>query len=291
MNIVVLGSSGQIGSAIKILIENKNKNKKKTIYYFLNRKKINYLNTNILNNFLKKKKIDVIINCCAFTNVNEATFKPNQALKVNFQFVKKLDNLCSLHKISLIHFSTDYVFNGKSKLPYPENFKTNPLNVYGKTKLLADNFLLKSKNKIIIIRTSWVFSYKSNSFVRKILNKSKIQKEIDVVCDQIGSPTYAKDIAQTVVKILDDKVFKKVNKPLLINFSNKNKTSWFGFARLILKIVKSKSLAIPVKTKIIENYTIRPKFSVLNTSKIRKFLNFNIRPWEKALKECLEKKV
>lgn len=287
MNIAVLGSSGQIGSAIKLLSKNKNK----FFFYFLHRKKINYFNTNILNNFLKKKKINVIINCCAFTNVNEATLKPNQALKVNFQFVKKLDNLCSLHKISLIHFSTDYVFNGKSKLPYSENFKTNPLNVYGKTKLLADNFLLKSKNKIVIIRTSWVFSYKSNSFVKKIIDKSKNQKEIDVVCDQIGCPTYAKDIAQTVVKILDDKVLKKVNKPLLINFSNKNKTSWFGFAKKILKIIKSKSLAIPVKTKKIKNYTIRPKFSVLNTSKIKKFLNFNIRSWQKALIECIEKKV
>ena len=289
MNIVVLGSSGQIGSAIKLLSNNKNKNK--NFFYFLHRKKINYFNLNTLNSFLKKKKINVIINCCAFTNVNEATFKPNQALKVNFQFVKKLDNLCSLHKISLIHFSTDYVFNGKSKLPYSENFKTNPLNVYGKTKLLADNFLLKSKNKIVIIRTSWVFSYKSNSFVKKIIDKSKIQKEIEVVCDQIGCPTYSKDIAQTVVKILDDKVLKKVNKPLLINFSNKNKTSWFGFAKKILKIIKSKSLAIPVKTKKIKNYTIRPKFSVLNTSKIKKFLNFNIRSWQKALIECIEKKV
>lgn len=289
MNIVVLGSSGQIGSAIKLVSKNKNKNK--NFFYFLHRKKINYFNTNILNNFLKKKKINVIINCCAFTNVNEATFKPNQALKVNFQFVKKLDNLCSLHKIILIHFSTDYVFNGKSKLPYSENFKTNPLNVYGKTKLFADNFLLKSKNKIVIIRTSWVFSYKSSSFVKKIIDKSKIQKEIEVVCDQIGCPTYSKDIALTVVKILDDKVLKKINKPLLFNFSNKNKTSWFGFARKILKIVESKSLVIPVKTKKIKNYTIRPKFSVLNTAKIEKFLNFNIRSWQKALIECIEKKV
>jgi len=289
MNIVVLGSSGQIGSAIKLLSNNKNKNK--NFFYFLHRKKINYFNLNTLNSFLKKKKINVIINCCAFTNVNEATFKPNQALKVNFQFVKKLDNLCSLHKISLIHFSTDYVFNGKSKLPYGENFKTNPLNVYGKTKLLADNFLLKSKNKIVIIRTSWVFSYKSNSFVKKIIDKSKIQKEIEVVCDQIGCPTYSKDIAQTVVKILDDKVLKKINKPLLFNFSNKNKTSWFEFARKILKIVDSKSLAIPVKTIKIKNHTIRPKFSVLNTSKIEKFLNFNIRSWQRALIECIEKKV
>lgn len=287
MNVAVLGSGGQIGCALKIL----SKKQKKIKFYFLQRKKINYLNMHVLNNFLYKKKIEIIINCFAFTNVNEATLKPRQAYSLNFNFVKKLSNLCNLYNINLIHFSTDYVFDGNSNVPYSESSKTNPLNVYGKSKLLADNFLLKNKNKIIILRTSWVFSYKKTSFVKKIINKTKIKREIDVVNDQIGCPTYANDIAKIVIKILKDKKFKMLTKPVLFNFSNKNRVSWFKFAKKIVEFTKNKSLVIPVKTKNIKNGTTRPKFSVLNTSKIQKFLNINIRSWEKALKECIKNQV
>lgn len=285
MKILVLGSDGQLGSAFKDLSKNYNN----INFIFLSQKKINYLNYYILRNFItKEKNVDLIINCCAFTNVNDATKQYKKALIVNYLFVIKLSKICKYYKIDLVHYSTDYVFDGKNKIPYKENSKTNPLNVYGLTKLKADNFLLKQKFKALIIRTSWVFSYSPRSFVGKIIKISKINKCINVVDDQVGCPTYAADLASTTIKIILHKKFISLKKTLLVNFCNKGSVSWYDFAKKILNIKKINCSVMSIQSNTLKNSTIRPNYSVLETSKIEKYFKIRIRTTKVAIKECLQ---
>ena len=287
MKILVLGGGGQLGSAFKNLSKNYNN----ISFIFLSQKKINYLNYYILKKFIRKEKdINLIINCCAFTDVNDATRQFKKAFIINYLFVIKLSKICKYYKIDLVHYSTDYVFDGKKKLPYSENSKTNPLNVYGITKLKADNFLLKQKFKALIIRTSWVFSYSPRSFVGKIIKISKLKKSINVVNDQIGCPTYAPDLALTTIKIILHKKFISLKKTLLVNFCNRGSMSWYGFAKKILNIKKINCSVVRIKSDEQKNDTIRPNYSVLSTTKIEKYFKIKIRSAKLVIKECLQKK-
>lgn len=282
MKLLVLGSNGQVGRSFRYLTK-ANKN-----IFFLQKSKINYHNFYVLSQYIKNKKIDLIINCAAFTDVNLANIQISVANNYNYYFVKKINKICKNYNISLIHLSTDYVFDGKKKVPYKENSKTKPLNEYGKSKLKADKFLMQQNYRVIIIRTSWVFSYTKNNIVKKIINIAKNNDKIKVVNNQFGSPTYSYDLAKAILKLIQHKKFSLIKKPIIFNFSNKGVASWFSFAKLILKMKKINCRIVPISLDSYPNIAIRPVYSVLNVNKITKHFNFRIRSWRKALVECIQ---
>ena len=189
------GANGQLGSTLKDVSINYNHN-----YFFREKNELDITNFFVLENFLKKNNINTLINCAAYTNVNESETNKDLSNNVNHYAVENIAKLCFKFGIQLIHISTDYVFDGLKKYPYNETDKTNPINYYGKTKLDAERKILSyDLNKSVIIRTSWLYSKLDNNFVNKILNKLNNKKEIFVVDEEIGSPTNAIDLAETII--------------------------------------------------------------------------------------------
>tara|TARA_Y100001954_G_C15805599_1_gene602463 strand:- start:373 stop:1254 length:882 start_codon:yes stop_codon:yes gene_type:complete len=279
-NILITGSKGQLGSSLRKISKNYNHN-----FIFTDKIILDITNSEMTEQFFKKNKIDAVVNCAAFTNVENAEFMQNQANTINNKAVSYLANICSEHNIQLIHISTDYVFDGNQNISYRENDIANPLNYYGKTKLNGENEILKCNLKnSAIIRTSWLYSESENNFVSKILNKINSGSEVCVVSDEIGSPTNSMDLAKTILDIIP-----KINNDQteIYNFSNIGFCSRFEFATEIKNIMKSKVKVIPYIRK--ETGVIRPKFSPLDTSKILKSFKININTWESSLENHLLK--
>lgn len=284
-NILVLGSDSQIAREI-FNVSNKKQYLK---FFFCNKNKIDIRKTKEIERVIKKKNINILINCAAFTNVDLAEKYKNKCLSINFHSTKRLAKLCKEKNIILIHFSSDYVFDGKIKNFYNEKSKTNPLNYYGYSKLMADKAILNIKPRGIIIRTSWVYSEYGKNFVKTILHLIKTKNDIRVVNDQFGSPTYAKDIAKILLKIICSKKFKTItNKISIFNLSGNIKVSWYKFAELIIKYSKNHNIIRPIPTSEYEYKTLRPYNSSLECTKIEKLFPIKIPKWQNSLKKCIE---
>ena len=281
-NILVTGSMGQLGSEIKELSSNYNYN-----FFFTTRDDIDITSKDSIKEFCQTNSINVIINCAAYTAVDKAQSDIENADLVNRKAVKKLSIVAKELDIKLIHISTDYVFDGKNFKPYVEEFQTNPQSVYGKTKLDGENELLDiNPLNSIIIRTSWVYSYYGNNFVKTMLRLGKEKEELGVIFDQIGTPTYAKDLAITILDIIPQIENSKVE---IYNYSNEGVLSWYDFAKEIMKMAK-----LNCKVKAIETYQYptpakRPHFSLLNKSKIKSKFNLKIPYWKDGLDDCLKR--
>ncbi len=281
LKILVSGSNSQIAKEIKV-ISKKFSNLK---FFFLTKSKLDICDSKKIKKIILSYKIDIFINCAAYTNVDEAENNKNQCKKINFFAVKKLASLCKNMNLILIHFSTDYVFNGNSKNMYNENSKTNPINYYGYTKLKADEAILKIGPLGMIIRTSWVFSSFGKNFVKTIYNFNILQKEITVVSDQYGTPTFAKDIAINLCKIISSKNFPKKIHPIKIyNFSSGVKTSWYEFAK---EIYNNKELIKPITSNEYKFKTKRPYNSALKCNRVFKHFNITFPHWKISLKKCI----
>lgn len=281
-NILVTGSMGQLGSEIKELSSNYNYN-----FFFTTRDDIDITSKDSIKEFCQTNSINVIINCAAYTAVDKAQSDIENADLVNRKAVKKLSIVAKELNIKLIHISTDYVFDGKNFKPYVEEFQTNPQSVYGKTKLDGENEM-RDINPLnsIIIRTSWVYSYYGNNFVKTMLRLGKEKEELGVIFDQIGTPTYAKDLAITILNIIPQIENSKVE---IYNYSNEGVLSWYDFAKEIMKMAK-----LNCKIKAIETYQYptpakRPHFSLLNKSKIKLKFNLEIPYWKDGLDDCLKR--
>ena len=279
--ILVTGSNSQIANEIKIISKKLNNFK----FFFLTRSKLDICDSKNVKKIILSYKIDIIINCAAYTKVDDAEKDKMQCKKINFFAVKRLASLCKSMNLILIHFSTDYVFNGNLKNMYNENSKTNPINYYGYTKLLADEAILKINPHGMILRTSWVFSSFGKNFVKTIYNFNILQKEIYVVSDQYGTPTFAKDIAINLCKIISSKNFPKKIHPIKIyNFSNGVKTSWYEFAK---EIYDNTKLIKPIKSNEYKFKTKRPYNSALNCNRVFKHFNITFPHWKISLKKCI----
>ncbi|AZL54047.1 dTDP-4-dehydrorhamnose reductase [Aliarcobacter skirrowii] len=281
-NILVTGSMGQLGSEIKELSSNYNYN-----FFFTTRDDIDITSKDSIKEFSKTNSINVIINCAAYTAVDKAESDMENADLVNRKAVKKLSIVSKELDIKLIHISTDYVFDGKNFKPYVEEFQTNPQSVYGKTKLDGENEM-KDINPLnsIIIRTSWVYSYYGNNFVKTMLRLGKEKEELGVIFDQVGTPTYAAHLAKTILDIIPQIENSKVE---IYNYSNEGVLSWYDFAKEIMKMAK-----LNCKIKAIETYQYptpvkRPHFSLLNKSKIKSKFNLEIPYWKDGLDDCLKR--
>ena len=281
-NILVTGSMGQLGSEIKELSSNYNYN-----FFFTTRDDIDITSKDSIKEFCQTNSINVIINCAAYTAVDKAESDMENADLVNRKAVKKLSIVAKELNIKLIHISTDYVFDGKNFKPYVEEFQTNPQSVYGKTKLDGENEI-RDINPLnsIIIRTSWVYSYYGNNFVKTMLRLGKEKEELGVIFDQVGTPTYAKDLAITILNIVPQIENSKVE---IYNYSNEGVLSWYDFAKEIMKMAKLNCKINPIETYQYPTPAKRPHFSLLNKSKIKSKFNLEIPYWKDGLDDCLKR--
>lgn len=281
-NILVTGSMGQLGSEIKELSSNYNYN-----FFFTTRDDIDITSKDSIKEFCQTNSINIIINCAAYTAVDKAESDMENADLVNRKAVKKLSIVAKELNIKLIHISTDYVFDGKNFKPYVEEFQTNPQSVYGKTKLDGENEM-RDINPLnsIIIRTSWVYSYYGNNFVKTMLRLGKEKEELGVIFDQVGTPTYAKDLAITILDIVPQIENSKVE---IYNYSNEGVLSWYDFAKEIMKMAKLNCKINPIETYLYPTPAKRPHFSLLNKSKIKSKFNLEIPYWKDGLDDCLKR--
>ncbi|WP_323592921.1 dTDP-4-dehydrorhamnose reductase [Aliarcobacter butzleri] len=281
-NILVTGSKGQLGSEIKGLSSNYSYN-----FFFTDRLNIDITNKDNIKDFCQTNNINVIINCAAYTAVDKAESDIENTDLVNRKAVKKLAIVSNELNIKLIHISTDYVFDGKSFKPYCEEFQTNPQSVYGKTKLDGEKELININPKnSLIIRTSWVYSYYGNNFVKTMLRLGKEKDSLGVVFDQIGTPTYALHLAKIILDIIPQIENEKVE---IVNFSNEGVVSWYDFAKEIMKMAKIDCKINPIESFQYPTPAVRPHFSVLNKSKIKAMFNVEIPYWKDGLDDCLKR--
>lgn len=282
MNVAVTGRGGQLASEFERL-KGSDPN-----WIFLSITDLDISDRESVLNYFWNKNFDFIINCAAFTSVDMAEDEIDIAYKVNETGVVNLIEACKLINSKLVHYSTDYVFDGKSSKPYHEKFKVNPKSVYGKSKLNGEICLIKEKKvKSIIIRTAWVYSTYGSNFVKTMIRLGTENKKIEVVCDQIGSPTYAYDLAKDSIIILKDQNYKWKNGDIF-HYSNLGSCSWFDFAKKIFEIKKINVQLKPISTEEFQTRAIRPKFSLLDKTKFTSTFNIEIIDWEKSLKKMLK---
>jgi len=280
--ILVTGSSGQLGSEIKELSSGYSYK-----FYFTDKTELDIIDVNVLKKFIIQNDINTIINCAAYTAVDKAQTEKELSDKINHKAVKNLAMLCNEFGIKLIHISTDYVFNGTNFKPYTEEDKTNPQSIYGQTKLDGEKAILgyNLKNSIII-RTSWVYSYYGANFVKTMLKLGKEKESLGVIFDQVGTPTYAKDLAKTILDILPQ-VENNITKTY--NYSNEGVLSWYDFAKEIMKMAKIDCKINPIETYQYPTPAKRPHYSLLNKAKIKKEFNIEIPYWKDGLDDCLKR--
>lgn len=281
-NILVTGASGQLGSEIRELSGNYPAN-----YFFTDRTALDISDKQQLTSYIEDNNIDTIINCGAYTAVDKAESDIENADKVNHLSVRYMAGIAKEKNIKLVHVSTDYVFDGKNYKPYTEDDTVAPNGVYGKTKLEGEQALQEINPKnAIIIRTSWVYSSYGANFVKTMLRLGKEKEQLGVIFDQVGSPTYAKDLAQAILEILPKIENENVE---IYNYSNEGVLSWYDFAKEIMRMAKLDCKVNPIETKEYPTPATRPHYSLLNKAKIKQTFNITIPYWKDSLDECLKK--
>jgi len=281
-NILVTGSNGQLGSEIKELSSDYQDS-----YFFTDKDELDITNEEAIKSFVEENDIDVVINCAAYTAVDNAEEDAVNADKINHLAVKYLAQVSKENNIKLICVSTDYIFDGKNYKPYTETDTTYPNGVYGETKLDGEKALREiNPENSIIIRTSWVYSSFGNNFVKTMLRLAKERNELRVIYDQVGTPTYARDLAKVILEILPRLTNEKVE---IYNYSNEGVLSWYDFAKEIMRMAKLDCQINPIETKEYPTLATRPHYSLLNKSKIKEQFNITIPYWKDSLDECLRK--
>ena len=286
MNILVTGSNGQLGSEIKNL-ENSFINLN---LIFKDLPDLDICNFLELEKFVETNKINSIINCAAYTAVDKAEHDSVIAQKVNAEGVFNLVNVLKRRNGKLIHISTDYVFDGESFIPYKETDSVSPIGVYGNTKREGELSVINSDIDGLVIRTSWLYSSFGNNFVKTILRLGKDREELGVIFDQVGTPTYARDLALTCLTIFSyNKNTKISSKGKVYHFSNEGVASWYDFAKEIMSIGNVTCKVKPLETKDYPTPAKRPHFSVLNKTKIKNDFEIEIPYWKDSLSDCILK--
>ena len=287
MKILITGKNGQLGKSIHKIVNTNNFSSDEFI--FVGREELDLSNKNNINSYFEINKFDVIVNCAAYTAVDKAEDEKDLANQINHLALKQLAIIVNKHQAKLIHISTDYVFDGESNKPYLETDAPNPVNFYGKTKLAGEKIIQElMPTDAIIIRVSSLYSEYDKNFVKTILRLEKEQNELSVVDDQISSPTYASDLACTILEIIDNKDYQAKDRLTEIyHYSNKGEVSWYEFSKEIFKL---KGINRPVKAIKTEQYQTpaqRPKNTVMNKDKITIEFNVKIHNWKSSLITCI----
>ena len=287
MRILVTGKNGQLGRSIHKLVTN---TKQIDEFVFVGREELDLNSESSISHYFDNNdKFDIIINCAAYTAVDKAEEEQDLANQVNHLAVKQLAQIAKNQQARLIHISTDYVFDGESDNPYVETDETNPINVYGKTKLAGEKALKEiMPTDAIIIRTSWVYSEYGNNFVKTMLRLSKERGEINVVDDQIGSPTYATDLADIILEIIKNKEFREKDQVTQIyHYSNKGEISWCDFSKEIFRMSNINCKVKPITTEQYPTPAKRPKNTLMDKSKIIGTYRIKMLFWKNSLDRCL----
>ncbi len=279
MRILVTGSNGQLGQQFKNNVYNSDHE-----FFFTDENDLDITEKKEILDYVTIYKIELIINCAAYTNVNDAETNKRQAIKVNIDAVRNLVEVCEEKKIKMIHFSTDYVYNSNNLNPINEDSNINPTNYYGISKREGEKIIEKSASDSIIIRTSWLYSMYGNNFVKTMIKKGEKGEKIYVINDQFGCPTYSKDLVDCTLNII---ISNKLNKYRVYNFSNEGYTNWYDFTKKIFELKKISCDVVPVDSNSYETTVTRPKFSVTDKSRIKDIFNVKIRRWDEALEEFI----
>jgi dTDP-4-dehydrorhamnose reductase len=283
--IIVSGKNGQLGNELQdacVVFPQFN-------YRFFARDELDISNVSAIEKIFKKYKPEYFINTAAYTAVDKAESEQEVALLINAEAAGNLAKICDQYNSKLIHISTDYVFDGNGKKPYEEDDATSPINYYGFSKWMGEQLALENNFRTIIIRTSWVYSVYGNNFVKTMLRLMKERKELNVVNDQIGSPTYAKDIAEAILQIIAKSNETKSFPQGVYHFSNEGTISWYDFANAIREVKQFDCIVHPIPTSQYPTPAKRPAYSVISKEKICKTFGINLKDWKQSLEECLSK--
>lgn len=278
MNILVTGANGQLGNSVRKISGNYPQHK----FIYTDMPEVDITNLPLLEELVKKEQVNAIINCAAFTAVDKAESCEELAAKINIDGPKNLALAAKSVGAKLVHISTDYVFGGKSSLPLKESDSTQPIGVYGRTKRQGEIEVEKTGCDAIVIRTAWLYSEYGNNFVKTMIRLGKERDSINVVYDQIGTPTYATDLALAIMTLLE----KGISGFETYHFSNEGVISWFDFTQAIYEIA-----GLSIKVNAIESFEYptaaeRPAYSVLNKRKI-KDAGVAVPYWKESLKKCI----
>ena len=293
MRILVTSKNGQLGRSIQKLVSTDTKignNQSPNDFIFVGREDLDLSSESSISHYFgNNDKFDLIINCAAYTQVDRAEQEAELANQINHLAVKQLASIASKQQARLIHISTDYVFDGESGKPYSETDTPNPINVYGRTKLAGEKALqtLMPMNAVII-RTSWLYSEYGNNFVKTVLKLGKERDELSVVNDQMGSPTYAADLADAILEIIRQNKFRDEGQTTQIyHYSGEGEISWYEFGKEIFKISKIDCKVIPITTQQYPTPAKRPRNTLMNKDKIVKVFNIKISNWKSSLNTCM----
>lgn len=280
--ILVTGANGQLANEIKRITTNYPFCR----FLFTTREELPVENVEAIKVFFEKNKIDYCINCAAYTAVDKAESEKQKAFLINADAVGELAAICDVHQTKLIHISTDYVYDGSSNIPLKEGAATLPVNVYGESKLKGEELAQNKNLSTLIIRTSWVYSSFGNNFVKTMLRLFKERNEINVINDQLGSPTYAGDLAEVILEFIEKRE-QGNDFSGIVNYCNSGATTWYAFAEEIKGLVKSNCIIDPIPTSSYKTAAKRPLYSVLDTSQIKEWLQLEIPNWKESLKKCI----
>lgn len=278
-NILITGCNGQLGTEMRHL----STDHPQYNYFFTDHHNLDITDESAVEAFVNDNEIDCIVNCAAYTAVDAAEDEPGKAWQINAESVKFLAESMRNRKGSLVHISTDYVFDGKACVPYTEETPVHPLSVYGKTKEAGERYAHEYCSNTVVLRTAWVYSPTGNNFVKTMLRLGKERSELGVVFDQIGTPTFARDLAVIIYRILERGIVSGT-----YHYSNEGAISWYDFTKAIYRIAGITSCRIkPIHSSEYPTKAVRPSYSVLDKTLIKKTFSIDIPYWEDSLKTCI----
>jgi len=281
-NIIIIGGKGQLGQCLE---EKVNGAAQEFNFIFLGSDDLNIRESAAIERIFEEYQPSYCINCAAYTAVDNAEEDSDNAFEINEFAVKKLAESSLKYNTTLIHVSTDFVFDGSSSIPLTETLATSPVNVYGLSKLKGEQQIEAILQKYYIIRTSWLYSEKANNFVKTMLKLAQSRSELTVIYDQVGTPTYAMDLAELILKIVQDDPLKYG----LYHYSNEGVASWYDFAKAVFEISGTAIKVLPVPSSAFVTKAKRPHYSVMDKTKIKAAFGIEIPYWRESLNACLQK--
>lgn len=278
--ILVTGANGQLGNEMRCLAEEDKKN----TFLFTDIQDLDITDLEAVMKYVAGHGIEVIVNCAAYTAVDKAEDNEDTCRKINALAVANLAKAAAMNRAKVIHISTDYVYSGVHYKPYSESDETAPCSVYGVTKLEGERLLFDNCSDAVVLRTSWLYSAYGNNFVKTMIRLGKEREKLSVVFDQIGTPTYAGDLAKAIMIIIDNKTFI----PGIYNFSNEGVCSWYDFTKAIHRIAGIRTCEVlPIEGSEYPAKATRPFYSVMNKKKIKETYSVSIPYWENSLVKCI----
>ena len=278
--ILITGSNGQLGNEMQqaaVRFPDFN-------YIYTDVAELDICDKGALDAFVKANNVNVIVNCAAYTAVDKAEDDVELCYKINRDAVRNIAEVATENKVKVVHVSTDYVFDGTNYLPYTEDMPVCPATVYGKSKLEGEQALLENCKESVILRTAWLYSSFGNNFVKTMIKLGNERDSLGVIFDQVGTPTYAADLADAILQLLSNETFV----PGIYHFSDEGVCSWYDFTKTIHRMANITCDVKPIETKDYPARTPRPHFSVLNKGKIKSTYGISIPHWEVSLEKCIQ---